>query len=126
MNEQAKDEIRQVLAELNRSWLERRFEDLSKFFDPDIVMKGPGLKELARGRDALVQSYVDFMTRSMVLEYSESNHIVACWGPTAAATYDWSMTWEQKGKTESGSGQDMFVFRRQNGRWVAFLRIMLM
>ena len=125
MDEQAKAEIRQVLTELNRSWLEQRFEDLSAFFDPDIVMKGPGLKELARGRDALVQSYVDFMTRSKVLEYSESNHIVACWGSTAAVTYDWAMTWEQKGKTETGSGQDMFVFRQQDGRWIAFLRIML-
>ena len=84
MDEQAMNEIRQVLGELNRAWLERRFEDLSKFFDPDIVMKGPGLKEMARGRTALVQSYVDFMTRSKVLEYSESNHIVACWGSNAA------------------------------------------
>jgi hypothetical protein len=35
------------------------------------------------------------------------------------------MTWKQDGKTESGTGQDMFVFQWQESRWIAVLRIML-
>jgi hypothetical protein len=109
---------------MNGAWLERRFEALPAFIAPDVVMKGPAVKELVRGRDALVQSYVDFMAKSTVLEYSEANHVIDLWGELAAVSYDWTMTWEQKGKTESGSGQDMFVLRQEQGCWVAVLRVM--
>jgi hypothetical protein len=105
------DEIRQLLDDLNQAWRDGRFGDLSQFFDENIVMKGPHLKELLRGRDALVQSYADFMARSELVEYSESNHSIDRWGATAAAMYDWSMTWKQNGKVECRSGQDMFVFQ---------------
>jgi hypothetical protein len=98
---------------------------LSQCFDENVVMKGPSFKELLRGREALVQSYVDFMTNSELIEYSESNHSIDRWGLTAAAVYDWSMIWKQNGKTERGSGQDMFVFQRQESRWTAVLRVML-
>lgn len=119
------DDIRQALDDLNQAWRTRRFDALEQFFDEDVVMKGPGLKELARGKGRIVQSYVDFMQKSDVTEYAESNHFVHRWGHTAAAGFDWSMTWVQNGKTDSGSGQDMFVFERRKDRWVVILRIML-
>ncbi|HXX14414.1 MAG TPA: nuclear transport factor 2 family protein [Candidatus Eremiobacteraceae bacterium] len=119
------DDIRHTLNGLNSAWRERRFEELARFFDPDIVMKGPGLKELVRGRQALVQSYADFMERSSVVEYAESDHSTQAWGDTAAVTYNWTMTYEQKGETKRESGQDMFVLVRRDGHWVAVLRVML-
>ncbi len=73
----------------------------------------------------VVQSYVDFMQKSDVKDYTESNHFVHSWDHTAIAGFDWSMTWVQDGKTDQGSGQDMFVFERRTDRWVAVLRVML-
>jgi hypothetical protein len=55
------DEVRQALDSLNHAWRTKRFDVLDELFDEDIVMKGPGLKELARGRGPVVQGYVDFM-----------------------------------------------------------------
>jgi hypothetical protein len=119
------DEIRQTLDSFNRAWRERRFGELSQVLDEHVVMNGTGLKELLRGRDALIQSYVDFMTNSEIVEYSESNHSVDRWGDTAVAVYHWSMTWRQDGKADSASGQDMFVFQRRQSRWVVVLRVLL-
>jgi hypothetical protein len=119
------EDVVTTLAALNSAWLERRFSDLGKYFDESIVMKGPGLKELTRGRESLVQSYATFMGNSKVLAYSESNHKIDPWGSVAVAAYDWSMTWEQGGRTESGSGQDMFVFERRSSGWIAVMRVML-
>jgi hypothetical protein len=119
------EDVITTLAALNSAWLDRRFDDLGKYFDEGIVMKGPGLKELARGRESLVQSYATFMSSSKVLDYAESNHNIDQWGSSAVASYDWSMTWEQGGKTESGSGQDMFVFERRDSGWIAVMRVML-
>lgn len=119
------DEVRRTLDELNRAWLDRRFDDLPKYFDENVVMKGPGFKEFGRGREALVQSYVQFMARSKVIRYEESNHSIESWGDTAVATYDWAMTYEQGGKTKDESGQDMFVFVRRESRWLAIFRVIL-
>ena len=119
------DEVLQTLDSLNRAWLDRRFGALAEFFDDDIVMKGPGLKDLARGSGPVVQSYADFIRKSDVTEYTESNHFVNNWDRTAVPGFDWSMTWVQNGKTEQGRGQDMFVFERRGERWIAVLRLML-
>jgi Domain of unknown function (DUF4440) len=119
------DEIRETLDNFNRAWRERRFSELSQVLDENVVMNGTGFKELLRGRDAFIQSYVDFMTNSEIVEYSESNHSVDQWGDTAVAVYHWSMTWSQSGKSDSGSGQDMFVFQRRQSRWIIVLRVLL-
>lgn len=88
-------------------------------------MKGPAFEELVRGRAAVVASFADFMGKAKILSYEESNHAVESWGDTAAACYDWAMTYEQAGKTSSEQGQDMFVFARKEGHWKAVLRVML-
>jgi len=119
------DEIRATLEAINRAWREQTFAAMEPLLDENIVMKGPGLKEFARGRQSFVQSYAQFMEQSKVLEYAESDHSVHNWGDVAAASYDWAMTYEQKGQTKTERGQDMFVFHRTRTGWVAVLRIIL-
>ena len=119
------NDVRRALDALNAAWRERRFTDLAAHFDEHVVMRGPALVELARGRDALVKSYVDFMTSSNVTEYVESGHAIEQWGGTAVARFDWSMTWNQNGKEDRASGQDMFVFQQRGTQWIAVERVML-
>jgi|SRR5947209_3681724 len=119
------DDIRDTLTKLNAAWREHRFDELALFFDENVIMKGPAFKELTRGRQALVQSYVKFMEQSKVTEYAESNHRIERWDNVAAITYDWTMTYEQMGKSSRESGQDMFIFIFRLERWLAALRVML-
>src|SRR5437868_2745521 len=102
------DDILNTLNKLNAAWREHHFEELALFLDENVVMKGPAFKELTRGRQALVLSYVKFMEQSKVTEYAESNHRIERWDDIAAITYDWTMTYEQTGKSSHESGQDMF------------------
>ena len=110
---------------MNAAWREKRFADLPPVFDENIVSKGPGLKTITRGRDALVNSYIDFMGKSVITAYEESNHVIEVNQSTACASYDWSMSWEQAGKQESASGHEMFVFELRNGQWIAVVRVIL-
>src|SRR5450631_4149684 len=89
----AMQEVRQALEDLNQAWRNKRFDLLEQCFDDDVVMRGPELKELGRGRSLVVQSYRDFMQKSDVIDYTESNHFVHEWSNTAVAGFDWSMTW---------------------------------
>jgi hypothetical protein len=117
--------VRDTLDAINQGWLKRRFEALAPFFDENVVMKGPGLKELVRGRDATIQSYVQFMAQTNVIEYAESNHAIDQWDGVACVTYDWEMTYEQKNETRTDQGQDMFVFSRSGSDWLVVLRLIL-
>jgi hypothetical protein len=119
------EDVRQTIDRINSAWRDERFDDLSQYFDENIVMRGPGLKVLALGRDALISSYADFMKKSTVLAYEETNHSIDTSRSTATACYDWSMTWEQNGKQESASGHEMFVFELRDSKWIAVLRLML-
>jgi hypothetical protein len=65
-------EALQTLERLNEAWENCKFEELPQYFDDNIVMLGPGPKVLVRGREGLVRSYVDFMTKSQLIEYHES------------------------------------------------------
>jgi hypothetical protein len=119
------DQVRQTPDAINQAWREQRFDTMTDLLDENIVMKGPELKEYGRGRQAFVQSYVQFMAQSKVIEYAESNHAVDMWGDIAVATYDWAMTYEQKGQTRIDKGHDMFVFTRSGSAWLAVFRLIL-
>jgi hypothetical protein len=118
------NEVRRALDGLNAAWRERRFADLAACFDEAVVMRGPGLIELVRGREAVVRSYAEFMTKSTITEYAESGHAVDRWGETAVARFDWSMTWIQDSKADRASGQELLVFQRRGTQWVAIERVM--
>jgi|SRR6516162_4591846 ketosteroid isomerase-like protein len=117
-------DVAQTLAALNAAWQNRRFQELWQFFDDDAVMIGPDLKAIVRGRDALVQSYADFMQECAIVAFDESNHSVDMWGDVAAASYDWAMTYQRAGRTATDTGHELFVFRRRDSEWLAVLRLM--
>jgi hypothetical protein len=119
------EDVRITLDAINRAWREKIFSAMEAHLDENIVMKGPGLKEYAKGRVAFVESYTQFMANSHVIEYAESNHAINTWGHVAAATYDWTMTYTQKGQTKTENGQDMFIFHRVPDGWTAVLRLIL-
>jgi len=119
------DQVRETLNAINQSWRHGSFAALEALLDENIVMKGPGLKEYARGRQAFIQSYVQFMAQSHIIEYTESNHVIDTWGNVACASYDWAMTYRQKGETKTDKGQDMFIFHRVPNGWAAVLRLIL-
>jgi len=119
------DQVLEALNAINQAWRQHQFAAMEALLHENIVMRGPKLKEYARGRQAFVQTYVQFMAQSHILEYSESNHAMDKWGDVASATYDWTMTYEQKGQTKVDKGQDMFVFHRTHTGWVAVLRLIL-
>ena len=119
------DQVRATLNAINQAWRQRSFSAMEAFLDESIVMKGPGLKEFGRGREAFIESYVQFMEQSNILEYTESDHAIDVWGDVAVATYDWAMTYEQKGETITQKGQDMFVFARTGVVWLAVFRLIL-
>jgi hypothetical protein len=64
------DEIRRLLERINDAWLKGRPERivpaLSECFHEEVVMRGPGLAEVGRGREICAKSYEDFVRSAIV------------------------------------------------------------
>jgi len=120
-----REEIRMLLGKISAAWRQGRLEELAEYFHDDMVIRGPELKEMGKGRDVCVGSYKDFLSQAKVQELKESDAEIDVWGTTAVASYAWEMQYEMGGESYHESGRDLFVFTRQEGEWLAVWRAVL-
>ncbi len=126
-----REEILLLLVRINQTWLERPPEEfpalLGEYFHESMVIKGPGFQTMGTGtgRDACIQSYVDFVRQAKVSAWNLSDSDVDIIGDTAVATYAWKITYELNGEERRETGHDVFVFTRSEGKWRALWRAML-
>lgn len=98
---------------------------LSQCFTSDIVMRGPGFALAGKGREAAVQSYVDFTTQAEVKAFTADEPSIDVAGDTAVAQYQWQMTYVLAGQEYTEQGHDLFVFSRIEGDWLVVWRTLL-
>jgi uncharacterized protein (TIGR02246 family) len=122
-NEQ--EAIRQLLKRINQAWVQGRLEELNECFHENMVIVAPGLQAMRKGREACVRSYQEFIAAAVVHEYNEREPTIDLWANTAVAVYGWEIVYEINGQLSRESGQDLFVFARENGVWRAVWRTML-
>ncbi len=114
-----------AMQRINRSWLDRRPEDLVPLFHPDITFVFPGFAGRAEGRNAIVAGFVDFCGNATVHEYRETDHQADVIGDTAVVSFAYEMVYERSGTRSRATGRDLWVFARQGDEWVAIWRTML-
>jgi len=98
---------------------------LGEYFHPEAVIVAPGFRKRAQGRDECMQSYKDFVAATKVTDYQESDMTVDIWGDTAVASYHYEIAWEVKGQPYRDSGRDVFVLRREGGKWLVVWRTLV-
>jgi len=113
----AKDEVRSVIAQINRARCDNDFAALPERFAEDAVMVGPDYIELGRGRSFFVESYREFATGAAVLDYCQSEPLVEIFGNVAICAYRWTMTYRRDDRPQTESGSDQFVLSRIATRW---------
>jgi ketosteroid isomerase-like protein len=114
--------VAETIERINDAWRTGRVDDLRALFDSDMVIVGPGYQVLARGADACVASYRDFLRASVVHEYRQSDVTIHQSGPVAVATFGWEMEYEQGGRRSRERGTDLFVLRQEGDGWRAVWR----
>jgi ketosteroid isomerase-like protein len=112
----------EVVEAINCAWQTGRVDNLATHFAPDMVIVGPGYQPLARGVEACIASYRDFLRVSVVHHYRQSEVSVHEAGEVTVVTYGWEMDYEQGGRRSREAGTDLFVLRREGGQWQAVWR----
>jgi ketosteroid isomerase-like protein len=113
-----------MLSSINQAWLEGRPRELEPHLDPKIVMLLPG-GTCVKGRNLLVQSFVDMCENARVHGFEESDRQVDVFGDAAVASFAFTMVYERDGEKYRSTGRDLWVFSRGDGGWQAVFRTML-
>jgi hypothetical protein len=123
------NEICDLLQRINDSWLRTKPDEISEVlndcFHQEMVIKGCDLETMAKGREASVRSYVDFIQQAKISAFSQDEPDIQVVNDTAIATYGWQITYTLEGKEYTEAGHDVFVFQRTDGKWFAIWRAML-
>jgi hypothetical protein len=123
------EQIRVVLQTINSAWLSADPDairgTLSSCFHPEMVIKDAQLKTVATGRDACVQSYVDFIKQARVSDFEQGAADIHVFAGSAIASYDWRIAYSLDEKSYNERGADVFVFVRADEKWSAIWRAML-
>jgi hypothetical protein len=129
-NERVDDQlIRELIDRMNRAWLEGPVEELpaalEACFHPAMVIRGGDLQVNAAGREACIQSYLDFLESSAVGRCMIDAPEIDLAGDTAVAVYGWQMTYENEGQTYEEAGSDILALARFDTGWLITWRAML-
>jgi hypothetical protein len=107
----------------NRAWREGRPEDVASLFHRDAVMEAPDGRTLCRGREAMVQSFVEYTRAVDTLHFRETDHVVHVAGATAVVSYGFDVIYEVEGKRHDEVGRERLVFALDDGLWTAVWRM---
>jgi len=119
------DDIWQLVQRMNDTWAKGNPDELASFFREDIVIVNPDFTQRTHGREACVASYKDFCKQAAILDLKISNPGIDTFADTAIATYSYEITYEMGGERFNDTGRDIFVFVREDGRWQAAWRTMI-
>ena len=115
-------EIWHILKEITDSWVQGRPQDLEKHFHSDVVFVAPGFEQRLEGRVACVDSFREFCATAAVHNYTTSSPALDVVAETAIATYAFEIEYGLGSESFSEAGRDMWVFVRDQDRWLAIWR----
>ena len=121
--------IRELIDRMNRAWLEGPIEELPAALDacfhPAMVIRGGDLQVNGAGKQACIQSYIDFLGSAVVHRCMIDAPEIDIAGDTAMAVYGWEMTYETEGQTYEEAGSDILALARCESGWLITWRAML-
>jgi uncharacterized protein (TIGR02246 family) len=115
-----RDQVRQVIERLHEAWSKRPPQDIpaameSLWHEEAVILAG--MQEMARGREACIQSYRDFVEQASLEETRVGDPSIDVWGDAAVATSAWHMTYDLDGQRYRESGHESFVLVRTDRGW---------
>lgn len=90
-----------------------------------MVIRGGDLQVNGAGKEACIQSYIDFLGSAVVHRCVLDEPEIDIAGDTAVAVYGWQMTYETEGQTYEEAGSDILALARFDTGWLITWRAML-
>lgn len=111
------DDVKDLIRELNETWLRGRIDDLGQFFARDVVVAPPGDKHRVIGREAVVDSFRQFVEQAKTHRFDELDLQVDVVATNAVAVLEFAIRYEIEGLTYEERGRDILVMALSEGVW---------
>lgn len=111
-----------VVHAINEAWVNNRAGKIGVHLHPECVMASPDFDQYLRGKEAVVQSYVDYTQQAKTMAFGIANASVDIFGDTAIVNATFVVTYALAGKTYEGGGREVWVLKRANDRWYGVWR----
>jgi uncharacterized protein DUF4440 len=115
----------EVLTAVNRAWRGGRLEELRPFFHPDVVIVGPDLTPVGRGRDACVSSYAQFLAAATVHEFEETEVRLDEYDHAAVVSYGYRIRYDLDDVGYDERGREVILLVRRGETWQVAWRLVL-
>ncbi len=110
-------EIARLVAEINEHWLEGHYEELRRYFDPQMVLAMPGFERRVEGAEAIIESYREFGDQATIHRFEPGDARVDVLGPSAVVATGFAIDYEYEGTRYRETGTDLLVFVRKEDGW---------
>ncbi len=117
--DKAEEEVWQTLRALNDAWTKGDPADLRHYFHEHMVAFAGNARERIEGREACVKGWSAFANATEIHAWREISPKIQIYGNTAVVTYYFDMSFSMDGQEIEMDGRDMFVFVKDNGKWLA-------
>jgi uncharacterized protein (TIGR02246 family) len=108
----------------NAAWLRGEPRAVGELFAEDVVMIAPDMQRI-EGREAMVQSFVDYVAQVRTLHFREHEHSVDVHGDVVVLTYTFDVRYAVDEASFEDHGQEVLVFARRGDRLEAIWRTQL-
>ena len=125
MAESRQEAVLETMHRINQIWLIRQVEDIQTMIHPEIVMVFPGFSGRTQGSEQFLAGFREFCENAKVHEFREHDYQADVVGDTAVITFRYEMLYERSTQRYCATGRDLWIFRNQDGRWIAVWRSML-
>jgi uncharacterized protein (TIGR02246 family) len=113
----------EVVRRINAAWLEGHPEQLPELFHDRVVVVGPDGTRYGEGKDAVVESYRQFIQQATIGDFRESDGKVDLHDTVAVVSYRFDIEYTIEGKTSREHGREVMVLEKHDGRWLAVWRM---
>jgi len=122
---QISHDVRDLINQINSTWLQGDPNELERFFHSDIVVQPPGASPRVHGRDACIASYRAFTEQAHVRSFEPRDAEIDVFGDTIIASYRYKIIYEMDGDTFDEDAGDLLVFIKERDSWVVVWRTMI-
>ena len=102
----------EIVQRINRAWRAGGADALGELFHEQAVIVQPISGERTEGRQACVESYLEFTAQATVHRFDEHDPQVDVAGDSAVVTYGFQISYGIGGQTFSDRGRDVLVLVR--------------
>ena len=117
--------VADAMRAINQAWLNRRVDDMAPLVHPGIVMVVPGFSAEVSGREAFLAGFRGFVESATIDEFHEGDQMINVIDRTAVMTLTYEMVYARAGERYRATGRDVWVFQREDTRWLAVWRTMM-